>query len=471
MSILHRFRGNPARFFAFLLAALVAVGSPSGRASDPDDLLDSPNPTGVLRTITLDGKPLDLSNPFFQSLGTNGRSCSTCHVASTGWTISPPEIQARFKATRGLDPLFRTNDGSTSPRANVSTVAARREAYSMLLEKGVIRIGLPIPATAEFDLIWVDDPYSYATKKELSLFRRPLPATNLRFLTGVMWDSRESFAPLGTTPILSDATPAENAAALLADLKDQANGATTGHAQGQPLTDAQKTAIAKFELNLATAQIYDRSTGWLTDEGGRGGPARLAKQKFYVTINDALGGDVKTGRFNPEAMTLYDRWANSRNPRQASVARGGELFNTKRIDIIGVAGLNDDLNLPTIAGSCTSCHDTPNVGNHSAALPIDIGLTDAAFRTDDLPLYTLKNKTTGEIRKTSDPGRAMITGLWKDIGKFKGPVLRGLAARAPYFHNGHAADLGKVLDFYATRFSVEFTQQEREDLIAFLESL
>ena len=132
-------------------------------------------------------------------------------------------------------------------------------------------------------------------------------------------------------------------------------------------------------------------------------------------------------------MTLYDRWANSRNPRQASVARGGELFNTKRIDIIGVAGLNDDLNLPTIAGSCTSCHDTPNVGNHSAALPIDIGLTDPAFRTDDLPLYTLKNKTTGEIRKTSDPGRAMITGLWKDIGKFKGPVLRGLAARARTF--------------------------------------
>ena len=34
---------------------------------------------------------------------------------------------------------------------------------------------------------------------------------------------------------------------------------------------------------------------------------------------------------------------------------------------------------------------------------------------------------TGAVRKTTDPGRALLTGKWKDIGKFKGPVLRGLA--------------------------------------------
>jgi hypothetical protein len=392
-------------------------------------------------------------------------------VASTAWTISPPEIQARFTATRGLDPIFRTNDGSNSPRANVSTVAARREAYNMLLEKGLIRIGLPMPAKAEFDLIGVDDPYKYASKTELSLFRRPLPATNLRFLTAVMWDGRESFAPLGTSPILSNETPTQNAAALFADLKHQANSATTGHAQGKPLTDAQSSAIASFELNLATAQVFDFSPGWLTVKGGHGGPERLAKQEFYVTINDVLGADVKTGLFDSKAMTLYDKWTRSKDPRRASIARGAALFNTKPINIAGVGGLNDALKLTIIPGTCTTCHDSPNVGNHSVALPIDIGLTDEDFRTDDMPLYTLKNKSTGQVRKTSDPGRAMLTGKWVDIGKFKGPVLRGLAARAPYFHNGHAADLSEVLDFYETRFSLEFTQQEREDLIAFLEAL
>jgi len=73
--------------------------------------------------------------------------------------------------------------------------------------------------------------------------------------------------------------------------------------------------------------------------------------------------------------------------------------------------------------------------------------------------------------QTTDPGRAMITGKWADIGKFKGPVLRGLAARPPYFHNGMAASLGDAVDFYDTRFNIGFTTQEKKDLIAFLNAL
>src|SRR5262249_21425636 len=89
----------------------------------------------------------------------------------------------------------------------------------------------------------------------------------------------------------------------------------------------------------------------------------------------------------------------------------------------------------------------------------------------DLPLYTLRNLATGQVRKTSDPGRALLSGKWKDIGKFKGPVLRGLAARAPYFHNGLAADLEAVVDFYETRFSIGLTARQNADLGAFLEAL
>jgi cytochrome c peroxidase len=464
----------PSRSFlgAALAAAVSLASAPTAGTQEPRrDMLDTANPSGVLRTITLDGEPLDFRNPFFKSLGTNGRACVSCHVPATGWTISPAEVRFRFAATDGLDPIFRTNDGSNSPLADVSTVAARRMAYSMLLDKGLIRVGLPIPDGAEFDLIDVDDPYGYADEDELSLFRRPIPSTNLRFLTGVMWDGRESFAPLGTFPILSGNTPEENARALFDDLKHQSNSATVLHAQGEPLTDAEREAIVKFELNLATAQLVDRRAGLLTARGARGGPGFLAKQPFYVTINDVLGADVLTGEFDQRAMTLYEAWAKSENPRRAAIARGAELFNTKPIDITGVGGLNDDLGVRVIRGSCTSCHDSPNVGNHSVALPIDIGLTDEFFRTPDMPLYTLKNKATGQVRTTTDPGRALITGKWKDIGKFKGPVLRGLAARAPYFHNGFAADLGEVVDFYDTRFDIGFTDEEKADLIAFLSAL
>lgn len=127
--------------------------------------------------------------------------------------------------------------------------------------------------------------------------------------------------------------------------------------------------------------------------------------------------------------------------------------------------------MATIAGTCTTCHDAPNIGNHSVALALDIGLTDASQRTPDMPLYTFQNLQTGQIRQTTDPGRALLTGNWADIGKFKGPILRGLAARPPYFHNGLAADLDAVVEFYNTRFSIGFTDQEQADLVAFLQAL
>jgi len=153
------------------------------------------------------------------------------------------------------------------------------------------------------------------------------------------------------------------------------------------------------------------------------------------------------------------------------VARGQLLFNTKAIQIKDVKGINDDLSVAVLPGTCTTCHDNPNAGNHSIPAPLDIGVADASRRTPDMPLYQLRNKTTGEVVATTDPGRALITGKWKDIGRFKGPTLRAVATRAPYFHNGSAADLDAVVDFYNTRFQIGLTQQEHNDLVAFLRTL
>jgi len=57
------------------------------------------------------------------------------------------------------------------------------------------------------------------------------------------------------------------------------------------------------------------------------------------------------------------------------------------------------------------------------------------------------------------------------VGQFKGPILHGMAARAPYFHNGMAATLSDVVDFYDARFAAGFTPEEKADLVSFLESL
>jgi hypothetical protein len=103
-----------------------------------------------------------------------------------------------------------------------------------------------------------------------------------------------------------------------------------------------------------------------------------------------------------------------------------------------------------------------------------LGAPWASFR-DGLwapnPFYTLRRLATGETVQTTDPGRALISGRWADIGKFKGPVLRGLGARAPYFHNGSAATLSDVVSFYNSRFNMGLTTQQQTDLVAFLRAL
>jgi cytochrome c peroxidase len=431
------------------------------------------NRFGLSLTMMGNGEPLEQpDHPFFQSLGTNGRSCSTCHEPEGGMTITPERIQARFRRTQGTDPLFRLVDGSNSPLADVSTVEARRQAYSLLLERGLIRVGIGVPAGAEFELLAVDDPYGFASSTELSLFRRPPASTNLRFLSTVMWDGRET---------TRDPTSPTGFAPLHFDLSRQSNDATVTHAESQVfLTQQQREAIVDFEMQVHTAQIVDFNAGRLADDGAHGGPEPLLTQEFYFGINDPLGGDPTGRPFDPTVMTSFDAWGGNlgrshRARARESIARGQELFNHNPISIVGVSGLNDDLGLPVIPGTCTTCHDTPNAGNHSVPAPLRIGTDDpeplGGLRAAGLPVYTLRHRVTGEIKRTTDPGRALVTGKWKDVGRFKGPTLRGLAARAPYFHNGSAARIEDVIDFYDQRFEMGLSAREKSDLLHFLAAL
>lgn len=437
------------------------------------------NPSGAAATYSTSGS-IDLTGPFFQDLGINDRSCATCHQVTDGWSITPPHIRERFESTGGRDPLFRTMDGSNSPLADVSSVAARRKAYSMLLTKGLIRVGIAVPDSAEFTVVAIDDPYHFASSAELSLFRRPLPTTNLAFLSTVMWDGRET--ALGA----DHCNHADEGGACFASMSDdfvhQSNTATQGHAQApNPIDEVTRAAIVQFEASLFTAQIFDRDAHRLDVDGALGGPRNLARAPFYYGINDNLG-DYQTGApFTSDIFSEYGAWATpsrfaiGKSARKA-VARGEALFNSRPITISGVAGLNfaAPFNPPlpaSFSGTCGTCHDSPSAGNHSIAAPLNIGLTDASRRTPDMPLYTLQKKTTLETVQTTDPGRALVTGKWADVGKFKGPVLRGLAARAPYFHNGFAKDLDAVVDFYNDRFSMGLTASEHDDLVAFLSAL
>ena len=442
-----------------------------------------PNASGYSTTDSSAGK-LDITGPFFQNLGANGRRCVTCHLPTAGWTIVPEQVQVVFNLTSGgtvddgygLGAIFRLNDGAVAPNADVSTLAKRRQAYSMLLDHGLIRVGIGVPAGAEFSLIAVDDPYGYASAADLSLFRRPLPSTNLKFLSTVMWDGRETFrAETGACPNGFTDAQGRQFCTIGFDLADQSNGATQGHAQApNPIDSATRAAIVDFEENIVTAQVVDYKVGRLDADGATGTEDPILSQTAYVGIND-LFGDSHTGApFNPIVFDLYDAWTGTSNSNRAAIWRGQALFNTRNIDITGVGGINDspDFGSPAVVhGTCTVCHDTPNGGNHSVPAPLNIGLVDASRRTPDMPLYTFRNNATGATVQVTDPGRALITGKWADMGKFKGPILRGLAARAPYFHNGSANNLDEVVDFYNDRFNMHLTSQEHSDLVAFLRTL
>jgi hypothetical protein len=438
--------------------------------------------TGAAATFTPAGKFVE-QGAFFANLGTNGRTCATCHVAGNAMGLSAAHAEAVYERTNGADPLFSAVDGAVCPTA----APGQALNFSLLRHYGLIRIGLTVPSNRQFTITAVHDPYGCALvtdpstgEQTLSTYRRPLPGTNLRFLSAVMFDGRETVAPL-----TSQATFAAN---LVTDLKQQALDATLGHAQASVTpSDAQLMEMVNFELSLNSAQILDFGAGNLSRDGANGGPVFLTGVPFSPGINDSLGPPAQ---FSPNAFTIYSKWQYSGNPMRRSIARGEQIFNTHAMTITNVRGLNDALNQPAISGTCTTCHDTPNVGNHSLPVPLEIGTSrSAAFETNpqieaavsqlsmpDLPVFQIvcnQGPYSGQVTYTSDPGKALnsSSGLCSDVGRGKGLILRGLAARAPYFHNGAAATLSEVVDFYNVRFQMNLTPQEKRDLVNFLQTL
>ena len=259
----------------------------------------------------------------------------------------------------------------------------------------------------------------------------------------------------------------------------QSNNATRGHAQGaRDLTDAQRASIVDFQMNLVVAQERDNVAGALNQAGATGGPQALRTLNTFFGINDSHGGNPFGTAFNPSAMTMFAAWAglsgNTVNNRRASIARGEAIFNTKTIRITGVRGVNDALQgnvNATLNGTCTTCHSHPNMGNHTDILPLDVGISNPAEGDNVLPVFRVTCRATGASEEVTDLGRAMITGKCADLAKMKGPTLRALSARAPYFHNGAADSIDEVISFYDRRFHIGFTSQEVADLKAFLQTL
>jgi cytochrome c peroxidase len=155
----------------------------------------------------------------------------------------------------------------------------------------------------------------------------------------------------------------------------------------------------------------------------------------------------------------FDRWQfhGDSDAVSDSAKRGFALFSSEKLE-------------------CFHCHLGFNFTDHvsyagqsfTTAPYHNTGL----YNVDGLGGYPAPNTGTHEV-----------TMLERDMGMFKAPTLRNIALTAPYMHDGSIATLSDVLDHYAKRgransfrtdaLLIGFTlsDQERADMIAFLESL
>jgi hypothetical protein len=356
------------------------------------------------------------------------------------------------------------------------------------LTKGNIRIFLPIPATAQFRVVILHDAYGCEISptyglpaKMISMYRRVMNSTNLTRNAqagpppstqgAIMWDGREP------------------------SLQSQFTDATLGHAQGKtPPSTLQVTQGVAFESQLFTAQSLDSHAGSLTTPPALGGPQNLALIEGLDAAPDPQLPPLL-------AFNQFQGWGTPLSTAaQASINRGETIFNTRTFTIQGVAGFNDVVGNPATNSTCSTCHNNLDTGSDavSGGRHLAIGDNSSSDKsgnqttatvlppTSDQPLFsffcpvgsipffshpmTVKGVTYDEY-ETTDPGMGLISGNCADLGKFKVPRLNGLAARAPYFHNGNAATLQQLVDFYNTRFSIGLTAQDKQDLINFLNSI
>ena len=469
--------------------------------TDSTGQIGSYQPAGATRTA---------GNAFFQSLGTNGRSCVTCHQPPSGMSVSLSNIQARNTATGGTDPIFAPVDGANCPNLATDGVTPFATAHSLLLNNGLFRIFLPVPTQTtdpvpqpvEFTISVVSDPtgcntnptYNSVTSNSvttpiISVFRRPIISSDLQDKL-VTLQSTGFLPPVDLTygfvlPFDSNGKPLSGN--IMWDgreptLQSQAIDATLGHAQALAApTTAQVNQIVQFESGIFSAQSTNTAgTTLLNLASGNGAGGPVGPSTF--TEATALG---------PPVMTVYNGYAgvtgsSTKNQLEASISRGQTIFNTRTINIAEAGG-----GAQNPAGTCSFCHGSPNAGATPVAQgQIDIGVAGAVDPVSknpldpngnalnpNLPVFhvscTGTNSTffNGTSVLTNDPGMALISGRCSDLSRFSVPTLRALSSHPPFFHDGSAATLTDVVNFYNKRFQIGLSSTDTQDLVNFLSAL
>jgi hypothetical protein len=468
------------------------------------------NDRGDVGLLNMSGPIETKGHPFFEPIGTNGRACVSCHQPGDGMSLSLRSIRERWLTTGGKDPLFAAVDGMNCP----NLPPADPKSHSLLLERGLFRIALPWPprradGTAidpEFTIEVVRDPSGCNTdatyglrsaKPTISVFRRPRPVANTKYTTHQGFGVGQFVGKNGMVASVDPETGRPTSMNLMSDaraptLAVQAADAAANHLQiGSPLTPAQVARIVDFERQVYTAQVRSSAAGSLVEPGGPPafGPRNLAAADAGVLGNNTTRYVFPMGGLWTRLPHTGSDEEVARNAARESIARGHDVFMFRTFWI------RDSMHLNTVGlgnpakRTCSTCHGMHMTGMDTANGWMDIGTTNLPWANEvplnpwtearpQMPLFrvTCKPGVTphpflGRVIYTQDPGRALISGLCNDVGTIVMEQFRGLSARAPYFSNGSAATLRELVDFYDRRYSIGYSEQEKQDLVNFLGAL
>jgi cytochrome c peroxidase len=141
----------------------------------------------------------------------------------------------------------------------------------------------------------------------------------------------------------------------------------------------------------------------------------IADRTYPALFRDAFGSADVTPQRIVFALAAYERTLTSSDSPFDRYLEGVDGALTE-LESEGLAVFDG-------AGKCFLCHSGPQLTNHGF---FNIGVRPAV----------------------EDPGRFLVTGVASDFGRFKSPTMRNVALRAPYFHDGSAATLMDVIEFY-----------------------
>lgn len=341
---------------------------------------------------------------FRPHAGGNGRSCATRHRPEDHFALTPATVEARWQALQRRKQFDADADDPLFRPIDADDFAGD---FTTLRTKALVRVTLPLPANVKR----ADD----ASATTVSVWRAVPTVINAKLTAPFQHDGRE------------------------ATLEAQALSAMRAHSQvASDPSPRTLTRIAEFQRHLFSSKRIERVSRAL-DRGveppSSDPPLDALEQQgrktFETFCATCHGGATQTRNTDARFLPTF-----ARGPLPAGAQAFVNIFvGTPR---------------PPPPGLPPPAPPTPRFFD---GLPT-AGLAELPFRVT-LP-------TQVEVAAvTSDAGRGLVTGDFREFGRFDVPTLFGIAHTAPYFHDNSASDLDAVIEHYQAMFRfLEFLDVE-----------